>query len=344
MRYARAIGLMLAAGLGGALGLGLVAARAQVAMSGSFTAEASCFATPSIRSDDNPGRIVTVPGTSYQLLGRNNDPGSHYLIRVPGAAPERRWVAFGCGRIGEASQSAEQATPRSAETARADARTAPSPFLARDFILAASWQPAFCETRRRVRECRDGAADADGFTLHGVWPQPRDLAYCNVSSTDKGLAESHRWRDLPELPLTAATRASLADVMPGVASGLDRYQWAKHGSCWGGEADRYFARAAALVAALNASGVRDLVLSRVGGTLSANEIRAAFDKAFGAGAGDRVLVDCSGARGQEARIQEIRIALRGDLGGDASLADLIEQAPAQPRGCREGIVDRPGFG
>ncbi|WP_062012023.1 hypothetical protein [Aureimonas sp. AU4] len=339
MRHARTIGLILATGLGM---IGFGPARAQVPMSGSFTAEASCFATPSIRSDDNPGRVVTTPGTSYQLLGRNNDPGSHYLIRVPGAEPERRWVAFGCGRVGEASQSAGR--PAAPATAPEPAAPRRSGAPARDFVLAASWQPAFCETRRRVRECRDGAAGADGFTLHGVWPQPRDLSYCGVPASEKGLAESRRWLDLPELPLTGGTRAELAAVMPGVASGLDRYQWAKHGSCWGGPPDRFFARAAALVEALNASPVRDLVVSRVGGTLSANEIRAAFDRAFGPGAGDRVLVDCSGRRGQDARIQEIRVALRGDLSGDATLAELIAGAPTQPRGCREGIVDPPGFG
>ncbi|MBB3949159.1 ribonuclease T2 family protein [Aureimonas jatrophae] len=345
MRHAQTLGLMLAFGSAWMLGPGLVSARAQVPMSGSFTAEASCFATPSIRSDDNPGRVVTVPGTSYVLLGRNNDPGSHYLIRVPGAAPERRWVAFGCGRVGEVSQSAERpAAPAAAPASPTATAGRPTSGYAQDFVLAASWQPAFCETRRRVRECRDGAADADGFTLHGVWPQPRDLAYCGVAAREKGLAESRRWLDLPELPLGAETRQRLAAVMPGVASGLDRYQWAKHGSCWGGAPDRFFARSAGLIQALNASPVRDLVLSRVGGTLSANEIRAAFDRAFGPGAGDRVLVDCSGGRGQEARIQEIRITLRGDLSADASLAELIAKAPTQPRGCREGIVDPPGFG
>ncbi len=45
------------------LAFGAVASRAQVPMVGVFVAEASCFATPSIRSDDNPGRIVTEPGT-----------------------------------------------------------------------------------------------------------------------------------------------------------------------------------------------------------------------------------------------------------------------------------------
>lgn len=343
MRRWLTIGLITLGGAAAALGAGLVSARAQVPMSGAFTAEASCFATPSIRSEDNPGRIVTEPGTTYRLLGRNTDPGSHYLIVVPGAEPERRWVAFGCGRVGEASQSAERSVAPPPAPPAADGGPV------RDFLLAASWQPAFCETRPRVRECRDGAADADGFTLHGLWPQPRGLEYCNVSAREKGLAETRRWLDLPALDLVGATRTALAAVMPGVRSGLDRYQWAKHGSCAGTSQDIFFRRSAELMEALNGSVVRDLVLGRVGGTISANELRAAFDRAFGAGAGDRVLMDCSSARGsgdrgREQTVQELRIALRGDLSGNASLSELMRAAPTQPRGCREGLVDRPGFG
>ncbi len=102
-------------------------------MVGVFTAEASCFATPSIRSDDNPGRIVTEPGRSYDLIGRNASPGSHYLIRVPGAEPERRGSRSVCGRVEDASQSRKGARPSSGGKAGGGQGAG------RPLRLAASW-------------------------------------------------------------------------------------------------------------------------------------------------------------------------------------------------------------
>jgi len=49
-----------------------------------------------------------------------------------------------------------------------------------EYVLAVSWQPAFCETRPRLPECRSQTADrfdATNFTLHGLWPRPRSRAY-----------------------------------------------------------------------------------------------------------------------------------------------------------------------
>jgi len=313
--------------------LGTGAARAEVPMVGSFTAEASCFATPAIRSDDNPGRVVTEPGRAYELLARNSDPGSHYLIRVPGAEPERRWVAFGCGRVGDGSQSAGAPTPAGDDGP-----------LVREFVLAASWQPAFCEIRPRVRECRDGAAGVEGFTLHGLWPQPLGLEYCDVPRAERALAEGRRWLDLPASEVAAQTRRDLAQAMPGAASGLDRYQWMKHGTCWGGEQERFFAASVRLLDELNASAVRDLFVSRVGASVTSDEVRAAFERTFGAGTGRRVLMDCAPGSGGEPMVGELRIALEGDLDGEVSLARMVRAAAPQPRGCARGHVDPPGFG
>ena len=50
-------------------------------------------------------------------------------------------------------------------------------------VLAASWQPAFCETRPAKPEClsqTEDRVDATGFSLHGLWPQPVDNVYCGV--------------------------------------------------------------------------------------------------------------------------------------------------------------------
>lgn len=307
-------------------------AQAQVPMVGAFVAEATCPATPSIRNpDDNPGNVATQAGQSYALVGRNAVPGSHYLILVPGAEPERRWVAYGCGRVeDEATQAAE-----------AEGGSPERPGEVRDdFLLAASWQPSFCETRPRVTECRDGARDDVGFSLHGLWPQPRGRDYCGVEPRLVALDERGDWERLPAPDLTAATEAALAEVMPGVASGLDRHQWIKHGSCFPGDAQTYFEVSVRLLNELNASPVRDLFEASVGETLDASTIRAAFDEAFGRGAGSRVLVDCAEADGRRL-IRELRIELSGSP--DAPLADLIHGARNVSPGCRRGEVDAAGL-
>ncbi len=311
------------------------AAFAQVPMVGRFTAEASCFATPAIRSDDNPGRVVTEPGRVYELIGRNADPGSHYLIRVPGAEPERRWVAFGCGRVGESSTAAEnRAAPSGGPASSGDAR---------DYVLAASWHPAFCETRARRPDCR-GGGEAEGFTLHGLWPQPRGNQYCGVSASLRRTDEAGRWRDLPPVDVGAATRRDLERVMPGTLAHLDRHQYWKHGTCHAGDADDYFADSVRLMDALNASPIRTLFVESIGEEVTTRQIRAAFDAAFGRGAGARVLLDCE-EDGRGGRLAgELRIALRGRLAEGESLGALILAAGPQEPGCRGGRIDAPGFG
>ena len=85
-------------------------------------------------------------------------------------------------------------------------------------------------------------------------------------------------------------------------------------------------------------------MRRIGEEVTGDEVRESFDRAFGSGAGRRVLLDCAGGEGGAPLVQELRIAVRGDLLAGQPLADMIRAAPTQPRGCREGRVDPPGFG
>lgn len=311
--------------------IALAGASAQQPMTGSFRAEATCAAPPSIRTpDDNPGNVRVVAGESYELLGRNATPGSHYLIRVPGAVPERRWVAYGCGRVGDSAQQAADAGGGSARQ-EADA--------VEGYVLAASWPSAFCEEQPNARECRAGRSFSR-FALHGLWPQTADgRAYCDLPRAAADRMEETRWRDLPAIPVGNRTESELARVMPGVQSGLDRHQWAKHGTCSGMAADAYFSEAVRLIDALNASPVRRLFAGAIGDDLSAALIRDTFDEAFGAGAGQRVLVDCNEVCGRRL-IRELRISL-GPL-SDEPLERLIAKGERQPPGCRGGAVDAPG--
>jgi ribonuclease T2 len=89
------------------------------------------------------------------------------------------------------------------------------------FILAASWQPAFCQTNQKKPECATQATerhDATNFSLHGLWPMRQD--YCGVSAEQKAADKDGDWNKLPEVTLAAETQAALAKAMPGTQSGL----------------------------------------------------------------------------------------------------------------------------
>ena len=113
-----------------------------------------------------------------------------------------------------------------------------------------------------------------------------------------------------------------------------------HGTCYGGTADAYFNRAAALAEQVDASQVRELFVRNIGKSLSSDAIRSTFEQAFGQGAGVRVTVNCQG-RGIDREIAEIVISLAGDVNGTAPLGDLIRAPAPAPQGCPTGLVAEP---
>ncbi len=212
-------------------------------------------------------------------------------------------------------------------------------------VLAATWQPAFCETRPEKPECRSQTAarfDASHFTLHGLWPQPRGRAYCGVARNDKRADKAGRWAALPALDLEAATRAALERVMPGTRSFLHRHEWLKHGTCYASSAERYLRDSLSLMVQLNGSGVRAFFAERIGQRITADQIRARFAAAFGPGAGRRVKLVCKSDGGRRL-IVELRINLEGPVTPARDLAILIAAAPTTPPGCEAGLVDPVGL-
>ena len=220
---------------------------------------------------------------------------------------------------------------------------APEPAAKPQFlILAASWQPAFCETAPDKPECQSLGQkrfDASHFALHGLWPTD---SYCDVSATQRKNDEAGRWAQLPPIELDAATRAVLDQAMPGTRSQLERHEWIKHGTCYGEDADRYFGTAVLLLATLNASDVQELFASNIGRQLSAKRIRAAFDSSFGTGAGARVKVACADD-GDRRVITEITLGLYGVPGDTPNLGRLLLGARPTSPGCDGGIVDAVGL-
>ncbi|TWB61496.1 ribonuclease T2 [Rhizobium sp. ERR 922] len=216
------------------------------------------------------------------------------------------------------------------------------------FILAASWEPAFCQTNQKKAECRNQSSnnhDATNFSLHGLWPMRQE--YCDVSEDLKQADRGRDWKDLPVVQLSQDVKVKLDKVMPGTQSGLERHEWIKHGTCTKLSADQYFSIAAGLIAELNTSAVRDLFAQNIGKELDAESIKAAFDQSFGEGANARIKMSCRRV-GDVRMISELTIGLSEDAidpqqGSEPRLAKLIQGAGSTSFGCDRGVVDAAGF-
>ncbi|MBG1232833.1 ribonuclease T2 family protein [Aestuariivirga litoralis] len=328
-------------------GLCATSAIAQVKMEGQLTASKACPALASIKKGTNPGNVMLEAGRSYQILGKNNDTATHYYVVVPGAEPNQRWVAIDCGST-DGTQAAAPAAPAAPAQKPVDTSqgTVKPKAPSRNFggktpyyVLALSWEPAFCEAMGSKPECRaqkPSSFEATHFTLHGLWPQPRRNQFCGVDPKIAALDDQHRWEDLPEPKLTAETKAALDKAMPGTQSDLERHEWIKHGTCYPADsAEQYFKDELRLAAEVNASAVQAFMAANIGKQVRADDIRAKFDEAFGKGTGRKVEVNCD--RG--GRISEVVLNLRGDIPGGDDLKTLLAAGDVAQRKCDAGLVD-----
>jgi ribonuclease T2 len=317
--------------------LGLTPAIAQTRLSGAFIASTACPALQSIKKNTNPGNVTLTAGTSYNLLGGNKTPATYYWIVVPGATPDYRWVPVDCGKLDPTAT----ASAAAAATAASGASSSPRA----DYVLALSWEPAFCEGLPDKAECKSQTAqsyEATHLSLHGLWPQPRSKSYCGVAAAVIASDKAHDWSALPAVTLSPSTKADLDEIMPGTKSMLERHEWIVHGTCSGAAEDAYFHRASLFAGTVDNTAVNALLAGRVGQHVDSSEIRAAFDTAFGKGAGDRVRIACE-RDGDRSLISEITIGLRGDVMGTGGIGELVLAAPATDPGCPGGIVDPVGL-
>lgn len=311
-------------------------------MQGWFIALQSCGMYQSKNSLTNPGDLRSAVRTAYDMIGVNKVGGDWYQVRVPGApVTDARWIMDRCGVHVTAASSVP------------DGDGAPPDFdppagtEARELVLALSWQPAFCEQLPNKTECQQLNSGMLPITetqlsLHGLWPE--GAVYCDVPQAIRDLDTPDTWGRLPAPELDADTTERLAIAMPGTASFLERHEWIKHGTCFFGDGngDEYYDDTLRVLAVINGSGVAQLLASNVGATVSGADLRAAFDAAFGAGAGDRVGIDCKGDQNR-VLIQEIRIALRGEITESPDVGALILAADPVRPGCDGGIIDPAGL-
>lgn len=306
--------------------LGQQFSYADFPIQGTFTLN-DCQAYTSIKSKSQA--VSLKPGQVYQAVGLNKKDGDFISIKVNGV---NKWVNKSCGQLSLKGTNSDNTKPTPDNN-----NTSPKPTTSENYLLAISWQPAFCETHASKVECVDeteDSYDASNFTLHGLWPDK--FSYCGVSASDIKKDETGNWKELPPVSTDAKTATELSKVMPGVKSYLDRHEWYKHGTCDGRKADDYFDIAIDLVKEINASDVRALFAQNIGKTLSLTEVQKAYEKTFGSGTAQSMNLKCSNGLATE-----IRVKVKRPLAGQ-KLAELLIKSGGTS--CDQVKVDPVGVG
>ena len=288
----------------------------------------SCEAYNNLKHTRNTHHVVLDPAKEYTILKKHK---GQYLLLLKDESPAQRWVDDDCF-----APRKTDFHPEKTQSNTKKYKEKKTLLTAQPLLLVLSWHNTFCETHPRKQECRISkrSNDPGHLVLHGLWPQPRSNAYCTVPRKIVAKDKHRQWCALPVLDLKPETLSLMERYMPGYRSCLHRHEWIKHGTCYGTDPDTYYRDALSLTAEVDRSEVGQLLRNRIGRRITLGEIRRAFDRSFGAGAGQRVEMKCD--RGL---LSELWINLRGR--GD-SLKARIAAAPLRKSRCRSAIVDAPG--
>ncbi|SFV64665.1 Ribonuclease I precursor [hydrothermal vent metagenome] len=276
----------------------------------------SCEVYNNIKHTKNINNQRLKIGNSYQIIREQN---SQYYISIKNTSVPNRWVDKKCFK-------------NSANSNFTNKR------VSKQQLLALSWQNAFCETHRYVKECKNNFSKRytdTKFGLHGLWPQPRDNIYCGVSSENKKFDKRHKWGKLPSLNLTPEVIKELKEVMAGYGSNLHRHEWIKHGTCTNLTPNSYYKKAISLTKQINDSKVGQFFTQNIGKSVTLEQIRFKMNASFGAGSGKKVEIRC-----QKGMITELWIHLGS---GKDNIKDLLKDGKDIYSRCKNGKIDKVGF-
>jgi len=305
--------------------------------SGVFTAQQACPAYVSKNKSTNPDNAQVLAGGKYDVIEviKAGNP-DWYRVVLPSANPKERWVSAACGQAQLDSGGGGNGGDHGGSCNTAG--------QADSYVLALSWQPAFCEGKPDKAECKITDAkvyQARHFALHGLWPNKKSCG-TNYGFCGDVKGQKSNFCDYPAVQLDADSTASLAEVMPSVTSGscLERHEWFKHGTCqanWSMEG--YFDLAADLVRQFNDAGAAYFMNRRIGQQVRTEDFLARVVAVLGTAAKDRIKLSCN-----QGMLVEIQLNLSASLTPGIDLEKLLPDAPVQGKSnCGETfLVDAIG--
>lgn len=287
-------------------------------------AQKSCEVFNDLKHKKNSFNKHLKVGASYRVTREQDD---HYYIYIPNITISNRWVEKSCFQQEEKLQ-----------TKQIDASVRHLAKKPNSLLLALSWQNSFCETHRSRRECYRNSFNFKSdnkFVLHGLWPQPRENIYCNVSYDQKRYDKNHQWNRIEKIDINDKRRKELETVMPGTISNLHRHEWIKHGTCYGESAQKYFDDAIAMTKSVNNAKLGKFFVQNVGKIVTLQQVRFKADESFGQGSGKRVELRC-----KQGMITELWFHLGY---GDSNLSRALHSGKEKRSRCQRGRIDRAGF-
>jgi len=207
------------------------------------------------------------------------------------------------------------------------------------YLLALTWQPGFCAnaTHAAFAECKSAAKDKARLVLHGLWPdwdvngdgkRNADDDFCILNRKEIMALDSGNWLKLPPVQLSEASSSDLKGAMPGIAAGLERHEWWKHGTCSELTAEDYFATAIVLMRQVERGALARLLVDHAGGKLERRELLEAFAQDFGKDATRALVLDCT-KNGGDTALTEIRLRLKRSAITQGLTAESLA-IPAKP--------------
>jgi ribonuclease T2 len=306
----------------------------------------SCPTFNNMKHTKNSHHVMLETNRRYVILDHHK---GQYLILVKGEQPAQRWVDESCFPMEkEAKNSLDAYIETSGRNMNKTENTIhtkkyENSGVSQNNLLALSWHNAFCETHRYKKECKRNVFTLyrskhreSHFILHGLWPQPANKGYCGVDRKYITMDKYKHWNKLPMPELSKETYESLKKHMPGIASNLHKHEWIKHGTCYGTDAEQYFAKAVSLADQFHQTEVSDFFEKNIGKRVTLKQVRKHFDQSFGTGAGKRVEMRC-----HKGLVTELWLHLGGE--SDA-LGTLLRNGEEIHSACDRGLIDKAGFG
>ena len=290
--------------------------HSSISVKGGFSVNKTCPAYLSKNKKTNPDNLMIEPGQFYPIREANRLIHPDWFrieLKDNNTRTTLRWVNAECGQYNY--QTIGKAVCNQ------------SPGLADSYVLALSWQPAFCQAygyQTGKPECRKLTANsypASHLVLHGLWPNQdrcgQDYGFCKVEA-------QREFCDYTPLKLNESVASNLKELMPGYAHGscLERHEWYKHGSCQALSVDEYFSLAMQLNREANKTVLGQFLHNHLGETVKRSELREKVRESFGSDASRKVYLGC-----KKGLLVDVYIQLPALIPPMESLQSLVKKAP-----------------